>query len=79
MENAIYEWALAELKGMLSSSLRSGTMGKSTLPQIDGIIRRVRSYGASEIEVKEAIAAGIDQSPNRTSAEADELRKRYLQ
>ncbi len=75
----LHDWALKWIKGTVSSSLRGGDMGKSTLAHIEGAKRRVELYGVDEAKIREAIAAGIDQSPNRNSAEAEELRKRYLQ
>lgn len=54
-------------------------MGKSTLKQIDGAKRRAELWGVPEAKIREAIAVGIDESPQRNSVQAEELGKRYLQ
>ncbi len=76
----LQEWSLQWLTGMVSSCLRGGSMGKSTLEQIDGAKRRIESScGVTEIQLRAAIATGIEQSPNRDSEQAKEFRRRYLQ
>ncbi len=72
------EWSLAWLKGAVSSSIRGGSIGKSTPEQVGGIKRRVELNGVSEDRTREAIAAAIEESPRCNSQEAEETRRQYL-
>jgi hypothetical protein len=74
------EWSLRWLTGMVSSCLRGGSMGKSTIEPIDGAKVRIQSsYGVTETQPREAIATGIETSPNKYSDLAKDFKKWYLQ
>jgi hypothetical protein len=80
MDLTTQEWSLRWLTGMVSSCLRGGSMGKSTIEQIDGAKVRIQSsLGVTEAQSRAAIATGIEQSPNKDSNLAKEFKKRYLQ
>jgi hypothetical protein len=80
VSNTRGEWSVAYLKGTLTSYLRPGSIRKVTLQQFDGVKRRVKtSFGMSEHEIREAIAACISGSPGYDAERVAEIRRKYLQ
>jgi len=52
-------WALTWLEGTVARCLSGGTIGKSTLLQVDGTKRCVRLYGGDVIALRKAIETVI--------------------
>lgn len=80
MDQSFFEThTLGQIKGMVASYLRGGNRRTSTLPQIDGVVRRAKDNRIASAKIGSTVMEAVLASPNRFSSKAEEVKQRFAQ